>query len=129
MRVVIVGGSFAGVQAALDIKQADPNAEVIVIEKQAELGFVPASLTLILQNRAASVDDLRWVTQQKLENKGIQVYTKVACTGLLADDQIGLSTGDKLTFDRLIIATGSQQSFQQAPKKRLKLKLVKPRKM
>lgn len=125
MRVVIVGGSFAGVQAALAIKQADPNAEVIVIEKQAELGFVPASLTLILQNRAASVDDLRWVTQQKLENKGIQVYTKVACTGLLADDQIGLSTGDKLTFDRLIIATGSQQSFQQAPKKTTKIKTCK----
>lgn len=113
MRVIIVGGSFGGVQAALDIKRIEPETEVLLIEKQPELGFVPGSLALILKRKAASLDELYWVTQAKLEKLGIQVKTGVSCTGLLPEDHIRLSTGEKLCFDRLVIATGSQQSFQQ----------------
>lgn len=51
MRVIIVGGSFGGVQAALDIKRIEPETEVLLIEKQPELGFVPGSLALILKEK------------------------------------------------------------------------------
>lgn len=125
MRVIIVGGSFGGVQAALSIKKAAPKTEVLLIEKQTELGFVPGSLALILQGKAASIDELRWVTRSELEKQGIQVKTGVSCTGLMTENQISLSTGEKLRFDRLVIATGSQQTFQQEPTRFSRIKTCK----
>lgn len=125
MRVVIIGGSFGGIQAALEIKQASPETEVLVIEKQTELGFIPGSLALILKGEASSVDELRWITQKEAERFGIQVKTGVSCTGLVAENQISLSTGEKISFDRLVIATGSKQSFQQSTTRSSRVKTCK----
>ncbi|WP_367378513.1 FAD-dependent oxidoreductase [Enterococcus gilvus] len=125
MRVVIVGGSFGGVQAAVEIKREAPETEVLVIEKQTELGFVPGSLALILQGKAASVAELRWITRAELEAQGIHVRTGVSCTGLLPDHQIQLSTGEAIGFDRLVIATGSRQSFQQEEMSSARIKTCK----
>lgn len=39
--VVIVGGAFSGAATALVLKRKRPEARVLIIEKNAEFGFVP----------------------------------------------------------------------------------------
>ena len=41
MNIVIVGGSFAGIHAAIYLRQLMPTSEIYLIEKQSKLGWIP----------------------------------------------------------------------------------------
>ena len=49
MRIVIIGGSHAGIAAARHLKQMDDKIEVIIIEKSNVLGYIASSLNLVLE--------------------------------------------------------------------------------
>ncbi|MGM0215250.1 FAD-dependent oxidoreductase [Enterococcus sp. AZ109] len=110
MKIVIIGGSFAGIQGAITSREYYPEAEIVLLEKQPEIGYIPGSLALFLQGKVNALDQLHWRTAEELRNDyQIDVRCNQQVVALEAENQIRLDTNETVPFDRLIVATGSGQ--------------------
>lgn len=110
MRIVIIGGSFAGIQAAITSREYYPAAEIILLEKQPEIGYVSGSLSLMLQGEITELNQLNWTTAQHLQEEyQVDVQCNQTVLGLTGEGDLQLATNETVSFDRLIIATGSGQ--------------------
>ncbi|MEA4828551.1 MAG: hypothetical protein VB121_00930 [Enterococcus thailandicus] len=49
MKVIVIGGSHAGIAASKFLKKLDPTTTVCLIEKSNVLGFIPSSINLIFK--------------------------------------------------------------------------------
>lgn len=113
MKIVIIGGSFAGIRAAQLLNEACPQAEIYLIEKQNEIGFIPSSFHLLLTKQIVDKKQSHWITKERLEETSrINVLTQKSAIGLV-ENEVLLYNGEKVPFDQLIIATGSAQSFKR----------------
>lgn len=155
MRVVIIGGSHAGIACAKRARKEYPGAELLLIERQNDIGFVAQSIPLFLRG---DVDFLRlssYTTIADLEQIGVKVLTSMEVTqvdvatktltcrdfgGMAAvgsprgipadarsdDDAAGTARVEPsdapppryveatLTYDKLVMATGSYTSVPRA---------------
>lgn len=113
MNIVIIGASFAGVTAALQIKKIHTEAIVTVIDKNKSIGFLPSGINLLLKGETARMTEASAAKEQELTSKGIRLLLDNEVTQLNAKKRFLLykEKGEKkkLDFDRLILATGSSQ--------------------
>ncbi|TWT09787.1 FAD-dependent oxidoreductase [Streptococcus sp. sy004] len=109
VQIVIIGGSFAGIAAALKAKELYPKAEVSVIERQEKLAYMPNSFSWSLKNQMAS-DNQEFFNKKVVENSGIKLYLGQEVIDIDASHQrLLLDNGHCLVYDRLILAMGSRQ--------------------
>ena len=48
MKIVIIGGSFGGISCAIEARKIEyPESEIVLIEKKAHIGFIPAGCSCI----------------------------------------------------------------------------------
>lgn len=117
MKVVIIGASFAGVAAALEVRKNNSDAEIILLEKQSSLGYIPNGLHLYWENKIADLDDAYFITKEKLEKQKIHCYleTSVEKVHTIQKSVYCFYKGQDeiVTYDRLIIAAGSSQLSQK----------------
>ncbi|MDR2722919.1 MAG: FAD-dependent oxidoreductase [Cellulomonadaceae bacterium] len=120
MRVVIVGGSHAGIACALRAREEYPDADIVLYEKQDAIGFVAQSIPLYLQG-SPSFDKIRsYTSATALEAKGITVRTGMVVRRVDTDAKQIIfvpAAGDDLdidSYDKLVIATGSYPSIPLA---------------
>lgn len=110
MKIVIIGGSFAGIQAAITSRTYYPQAEIVLLEKQPEIGYISGRLSLLLQGKITELDQLSWMSAQQLQEEyQIDVRCNRAVVGLMDGNQLQLADNEIVSYDRLIIATGSGQ--------------------
>ncbi len=117
MKVVIIGASFAGVTAALETRKQHPKAEIMLLEKQSQLGYIPNGLHLYLANKISSLDQAYFMTEKELKDSQIDL--------LLESVVVHVDSAQKfvwyrkqneeweIAYDKLIIATGSSQISQK----------------
>lgn len=117
MKVVIIGASFAGVAAALEVRKKHSDAEIILLEKQTTLGYIPNGLHLYWENKISDLDSAYFITKEQLEKQNIHCYLEATVEKIhtvhktvvyLYDDKEAT-----ITYDKLIIATGSSQLSQK----------------
>ncbi|MER2227468.1 MAG: FAD-dependent oxidoreductase [Carnobacterium sp.] len=117
MKVVIIGASFAGVATALEIRKKQSNAEIILLEKQSTLGYIPNGLHLYWENKIADLDVAYFITKEQLEKQNICccLETVVEKIDSIHKKINYLQHGKEatITYDKLIIATGSSQLSQK----------------
>lgn len=114
MRIVIIGGSFAGIYAAMSLRKSCPDSEIILLEKQEKIGFIPSGVNLFLKKEIARNEQLYWMTKEELEalyEIDVQVCAEVVSLEI-ATKKLFIQNGRQLSFDTLIIATGSNQQFR-----------------
>jgi NADPH-dependent 2,4-dienoyl-CoA reductase/sulfur reductase-like enzyme len=113
MKVVIVGASFAGVSAAVAVRKQHPEAEILIIEKQNDIGFLSGGLHLYLQGIVKNLQEAVFIKKEQLAAAHIHLLLESIVVDV--DTQQQLLTyyfrNDKnfLTYDKLILATGSGQ--------------------
>ncbi|OTN76597.1 hypothetical protein A5886_001674 [Enterococcus sp. 8G7_MSG3316] len=115
MRIVIIGGSHAGLAAARHVKKSDPKVDVIIIEKSSVLGYVASSLNLVLEGYIEQLQDSRTATASELLSEGINVMLNSEVIKILPERkvvQFKTSTAsfvqqDEVAYDGLILAMGS----------------------
>ncbi|GGC93373.1 FAD-dependent oxidoreductase [Enterococcus wangshanyuanii] len=114
MKVVIIGASHGGLQAALTLKRLDSSTEVLLIEKRTEISFISSGIILKMNDMVDELDQVRYLTLEELEEKGIDVLLNTAVTALdperkavIFESQDGQKS--ELGYDKLILATGSNQ--------------------
>ncbi|WP_407370246.1 FAD-dependent oxidoreductase [Carnobacterium sp.] len=117
MKVVIIGASFAGVAAALEVRKKYFDAEIILLEKQPTLGYIPNGLHLYWENKIADLDAAYFITKEQLEKQNIQCCLEASVEKIDTTHKTVhyMFHGQEatITYDKLIIATGSSQLSQK----------------
>ena len=108
LRVVIVGAGIAGVAAAESLRSAAPEAEITLVSKEAELPYYRLNLTRYLAGqldpRALPIHPASWYQARRIR---VLLGTEAAALDLQGH-VVELQGGEKLPFDKLLLAAGAQ---------------------
>ncbi|MEO5338074.1 MAG: FAD-dependent oxidoreductase [Magnetospirillum sp. WYHS-4] len=110
-KAVIVGGGVAGSILALDLKRRVPEADVVLVEREAEFFLAAASVDV-----AVGAFDMRAAMRgyHHLANRGIQVV-RAEAQGV--DPKAGLlqTSAGPIPYSLLAIASGIRLAFEEIP--------------
>jgi len=117
--IVVVGGSFAGLAAALELRNLLPDeANITLVSNQHRFMFMP-SLIWIMQGWREP-EDISFAIKPVLDEAGIN-FKHAAMESIDPDaGTITLSFGETLSYDKLLIATGGQWDWDSVPGSRPK---------
>lgn len=112
MRLVVIGGSDAGIMASLRARELDPSAEVHMIVADAYPNFSICGLPFYLSGEIKDWKTLAHRTRQEIEATGIHLHLNETAVGIdPAAKQVMTRTADGTTkshpYDRLVIGTGA----------------------
>ena len=112
MTTVVIGGSFAGMTAALEIKRKDKDHKVILIDKSPLFLFIPSLIWVPFGRR--DIKDISFRKEGILTKKGVDF---VHAEALSVDPKGQVVTTDKGDFhyDHLVVATGPKVKYDIAP--------------
>ena len=110
MRLAVIGGQGAGLSAASRARRVDPSLEIVVLEKGDTISYVACALPYYVEGRVPSEADLVIHTADDFQReRGIEVRTATTVQEIRhARRELLLSGGERLAYDRLVIATGAR---------------------
>jgi len=113
-RIVVLGGSFGGLTAALEVKRRlGDRAEVTVVSDDDRFVFLPSLPWLIMGWRKP--DDITLKVREMLRSKGIG-FVRDSVMQIDADvSRVITAKGSELSYDCLVISTGPQLAFNEIP--------------
>lgn len=117
MKVVIIGASFAGVSAALAIRKKYPTAKIYLIEKQQTIGYLPGGINLYFNETIDPIEKAQFMSEQHLIDRDICLMLNSKVVSM--DSKQHIIKYEKreseflMSFDKLILATGSSQWSQK----------------
>ncbi|KUL42834.1 FAD-dependent oxidoreductase [Streptomyces regalis] len=111
-RIVAIGGSDAGISAALRARELDPDSEVTVVVADAYPNFSICGIPYYVSGEVGHWSDLAHRTLADLKATGMQVRTDTLATGIdVASKRLAVRDADgrteELPYDALIIGTGA----------------------
>lgn len=115
--VAVIGGNAAGAAAAAKAKRVNPSARVVLFEKTGYISVGVCEFPFVLSGEIKEPASLLFYTPSKFsEEKKVDVFIESEVLSIDAKERIlnFKSSGDdaelSLSYDKLIIATGSRQS-------------------
>jgi sulfide:quinone oxidoreductase len=112
-RIVVVGGSFAGLTAAYDLKRdLGDAAEVTVIARDERFVFIPSLIWVIAGWRKPG--QISFDLAPSLERKGIRFMLATVERFDPAANKVLTDRGE-VEYDHLVIATGPKFDFEAVP--------------
>jgi CoA-dependent NAD(P)H sulfur oxidoreductase len=110
MRLLVIGGVAAGMSAAARARRLDPSLEIVVLEKGSAVAWGACGLPYFLENRVVALDQLvRYTPDYFRAERNIDVRTGAEAAEILhARRQVVLTNGERVHYDRLVIATGAR---------------------
>lgn len=111
-RIVVVGGGFAGATAARFLKRTDSRLDVTLVEPNPVFAACPFSNEVIAGLREMRAQLFGY---DRIAGDGVVIVHQVA-TGVDGQARtVTLRNGTKLTYDRLVLAPGSDPRFDALP--------------
>jgi len=108
-RIVVVGASLAGLRAAEALRRHGSTAEIVVIGDEPHLPYDRPPLSKGVLLGRMEPQGVHLTTEEKLAEDDIQVRLGVPAAGLdPAAHTVTLADGEVITYDQVIIATGSR---------------------
>jgi NADPH-dependent 2,4-dienoyl-CoA reductase/sulfur reductase-like enzyme len=109
-RVVVVGGDAAGMTAAAGLRRKLPQGdEVVVLERGAWTSYSACGIPYWIAGEVESADALVARTPEEHRAHGIDLRLGVEVTAIDPDGRaVTTSDGDRITYDRLLLATGAE---------------------
>lgn len=105
MDVVVIGGSAAGLVAAMTTKSFYPNKEVMVIRKETTV-MIPCGIPYIFGTLGSSNSNV--LPDGGLINLGVEIKVDTVTNIDTDNHYVETASGDVITYEKLIVATGSQ---------------------
>lgn len=110
-KLVVIGGSDAGISASLRAKELSPDTEVTLILADRYPNFSICGLPFYLSGEVADWKTLAHRTADEIEKQGIQMFPEHRAAAIIPDRKQVLATdGDgrdkTFSYDKLLIATG-----------------------
>jgi len=113
IKTVVIGGSFAGMTAAMELKRKGKEKhEVVLIDKSPLFLFIPSLIWVPFRRR--ELKDISFKKEAVLKKRGVDF---VHAEALNVDTKTQVVSTDKGDFhyDHLVIATGPKVQFDIAP--------------
>jgi sulfide:quinone oxidoreductase len=111
--VIVVGGNFAGMTAALELKRKGKNNyRVVVVDKSPVFLFIPSLIWVPFGRR--EIKDISFRKDEILRKKGVEFVLAEAMEIVPESNRIITDKGD-MEYDHLVIATGPKVKYDVAP--------------
>ncbi len=112
-RILIIGGSDAGISAAMRARELDPASEVTIVVADRYPNFSICGLPFYLSGEIGDWRTLAHRTVSEIENEGVHLlldHTAASVDPIQKEVSVGNAEGEvrNLAYDRLIIATGAE---------------------
>ena len=102
--VVIIGGSAAGPTAGISCRRRYPDKSVALIRKEEQV-LIPCGIPYIVGTVGAPQKNL--IPDALLSDNGIELITGEVVEIDREKKTVSLASGDTISYDRLVVATGS----------------------
>jgi NADPH-dependent 2,4-dienoyl-CoA reductase/sulfur reductase-like enzyme/ferredoxin len=107
-RVVVVGNGIAGVTVAQDVRRADPDCEIHVVGREPHPLYNRMGISRVVYGRSAMAG-LFLLGEDWYERQDITCWLNTRAVAVdLPGRAVALGTGERLGFDRLVLATGAR---------------------
>ncbi|MEL0065814.1 MAG: FAD-dependent oxidoreductase [Gammaproteobacteria bacterium] len=107
--IVVIGAGQAAGQAAASLRQEGYEGEITIIGDEAQAPYQRPPLSKAYLSGEVGLDRVLVRPENFYADKGINLQTGVRVEGInRADKTIATSTGSTLSYDKLLIATGSR---------------------
>jgi nitrite reductase (NADH) large subunit len=107
-RVVVVGAGVAGVTAAEEVRKALPDAELTLVGDEPYAFYNRMGITRLV-SESVSIESLYLNRRDWAESRRIDYRRGVAVTAIdRANREVNLGDGQRLPYDRVVIATGAR---------------------
>lgn len=114
-RIIVIGGNAAGPAAAAQAKRTNPDAQVVLIEKNDFISTGTCEMPYVLGGKIDSAEQLIFFNPDSfLKSKGVEVLINTIVDSINVKNSSVcihcLTSGEKkeLNYDSLILATGSK---------------------
>ncbi|HZD35451.1 MAG TPA: FAD/NAD(P)-binding oxidoreductase [Nitrososphaeraceae archaeon] len=112
-KVIVVGGSFAGLTAAFEIKRLlKHKADILVISRQEQFVFIPSFIWIVPGWRRP--EQLTFELRPALESKNIK-FMNVALLEIKPEQNTIVTSAGNIIYDYLVIATGPHFDWDEVP--------------
>jgi NADPH-dependent 2,4-dienoyl-CoA reductase/sulfur reductase-like enzyme len=110
MRLLVIGGTAAGMSAAARARRLDPSLDLVVLEKGPVVSFGACGLPYFVEGRIARAADMVVYTPEYFrKERKIDVRTGARAVAILHSQRaVALENGERVPYDRLVIATGAR---------------------
>ena len=113
MKTVVIGGNFAGITAALELKRKGKDKhEVVLIDKSPLFLFIPSLIWVPFGRR--EIKDISFRKDTILKEKGVDFLHPEALK-VDAAKQLVYTTEGEVKYDHLVVATGPKVQHDVAP--------------
>ncbi|HVW47625.1 MAG TPA: FAD-dependent oxidoreductase [Solirubrobacterales bacterium] len=113
-RVVVLGSSFAGMTAALEVRRHLPRQhEVVVLDPRERFTFIPSLIWLPFGLRSA--DDVTFPLAPLYADKDIDFVNEAAARIDVGAHTVTTGSGREIEYDKLLVATGPRLAFEKVP--------------
>ncbi|UBB90379.1 NAD(P)/FAD-dependent oxidoreductase [Candidatus Kaistella beijingensis] len=113
MKILVVGGNFAGSTAAMEIKRKlKEKAEVTLIDRNEDFVYIPSLIWVPIKRR--EISEIVVPRRAVLEKKGVK-FVKDTAIKVEPDENKVYCENGIYEYDQLIIATGPKVNFDIAP--------------
>jgi NADPH-dependent 2,4-dienoyl-CoA reductase/sulfur reductase-like enzyme len=121
MRLVVIGGVAAGLSAAARARRLDRNLEIIVLEKGHTVSYAACGLPYLVEGRVRDVAELIVYTPEYFaRERNIAVRTGTEAVAIHhSRRQVVLTGGERVAYDKLVIATGARPDRRLTAEKNL----------
>lgn len=114
MHIVIIGGSFGGLNVAFDLRRLLPHKshKITVISVEPRFIFIPSLPWVTMGSK--TIDDISFELEGPLNSKGID-FIEAAVDGIDPEkSQVHTST-ETIDYDYLVVATGHRSANEAVP--------------
>src|SRR5712691_6032748 len=110
MRLLVIGGIAAGLSAATRARRIDPGLEILVLEKGDTVSYGACGLPYYIDGRVSDPGQLIVYTPEYFrKERNITVRTGAEVARIEhARREVSLAGGERIHYDRLVIATGAR---------------------
>ena len=110
MRLLVIGGVAAGLSAAARARRLDPGLEIVVLEKGPTISYGACGLPYYVEGRIRRAGQLIVYTPEYFrKERNITVRTGARVISIAHPRrEVVLEKGERVHYDRLVIATGAR---------------------
>jgi len=108
LHYAIIGGSAAGMAAAQAIKELDADGQVTIFSEESDMPYFRPLIPFMISGKKTA-DEMALVGQGPYQNTAIDIRLQTKVTAVdHASKTVSLAGGEKATYDKLLVATGSK---------------------
>lgn len=112
-RYVIIGGSAAGMAAAETIRTCDPNGHIQVLSEEGDAPYFRPMIPFVV-SRKKKADEISMQGQGPYRAENVEIRLATRVTGIdTRTASVITEQGESISYDRLLIATGSRPNIPQ----------------